>query len=155
MTVSQSVCLGVEPILGLLTKYYFLSEGFCLKVAVLSLWGALSDERMGLQFAVQSLNGPSRAEAVTILYCLIGGFPNPDGQVPVFISPKNRVVQLYGLVLGSLYVASYDSQGYGGGILTRLHTGNAYKEIRTGNWLRKGQRQPWPLNVEGKKLSGK
>jgi hypothetical protein len=26
--------------------------------------------------------------------------------------------------LGSLSVASYDSQGYGGGILTRFHTGN-------------------------------
>jgi hypothetical protein len=50
---------------------YFLSEGFCLKFAVLFLWDALSDERTGLQFAVQSLNGPSRAEPVTILYCLI------------------------------------------------------------------------------------
>jgi hypothetical protein len=33
------------------------------------------------------------------------------------------VAQLYPRVLGSLSVASYDSQGYGGGILTRLHTG--------------------------------
>jgi hypothetical protein len=32
------------------------------------------------------------------------------------------VAQLYPLALGSLFVASYDSQGYGGGILTRLHT---------------------------------
>jgi hypothetical protein len=43
----------------------------CLRVAVLFPWSALSDERTGLQFAVQSLNGPSRAEPVTILYCLI------------------------------------------------------------------------------------
>jgi hypothetical protein len=71
ITVSQSVCLSVEPTLGFLTKYYFLSEVCCLKVAVLSLRGTLSDERMGLQFAVQSLIGPSRAESVTILYCLI------------------------------------------------------------------------------------
>jgi hypothetical protein len=34
-------------------------------------WGALSAKRTGLQFAVQSLNGPSRLEPVTILYCLI------------------------------------------------------------------------------------
>jgi hypothetical protein len=27
------------------------------------------------------------------------------------------------LALGSLFVASYDLQSYGGGILTRLHTG--------------------------------
>jgi hypothetical protein len=33
------------------------------------------------------------------------------------------VAQLYSHALGSLYVASYDSQGFGGGILTRLHTG--------------------------------
>jgi hypothetical protein len=54
-----------------LTRYYFLSECCCLKLALVSLWGALSDERTGLQFAVQSPNGPSRAEPVTILYCLI------------------------------------------------------------------------------------
>jgi hypothetical protein len=62
--VSQSVCQGVDPTLGLLIRYYFLSEGCCLKVVVLFLWGALSDERTGLQFAVQSLNGPSRAEPI-------------------------------------------------------------------------------------------
>jgi hypothetical protein len=33
------------------------------------------------------------------------------------------VGQLYSQALGSIFVASYDSQGYGGGILTRLHTG--------------------------------
>jgi hypothetical protein len=40
--------------------------------------------------------------------------------VPVFISPRNRVAQLYPQALGSLFVASYDSQGCGGGIRTRL-----------------------------------
>jgi hypothetical protein len=29
-SVSQSVCLGVEPTLGLVTRYYFLSEGWLL-----------------------------------------------------------------------------------------------------------------------------
>jgi hypothetical protein len=33
------------------------------------------------------------------------------------------MAQLYPRALGSLYVASYDSQGSGGSILTRLHTG--------------------------------
>jgi hypothetical protein len=36
---SQSVSLGVEPTLGLVTRYYFLSEGYCLKVEVFFLWG--------------------------------------------------------------------------------------------------------------------
>jgi hypothetical protein len=44
--------------------------------------------------------------------------PNLEGQVPVFISPCNRVAQLYPQALGSLFVASYDSQGYGGSIRT-------------------------------------
>jgi hypothetical protein len=49
LTVSQSVCLGVQPRVGLMTRYLFL-----LKVAVLSIWGALSDERSGLSFVSHS-----------------------------------------------------------------------------------------------------
>jgi hypothetical protein len=60
---------------------------------------------------------------MTIFYYLIWDSPNLEDQVPVFISPRNRVAQLYPWALGSLFVASYDSQGYGGGFLTRLHTG--------------------------------
>jgi hypothetical protein len=48
LTVSQSVCLGVEPRLGLMTRYLIR-----LKVTVLSIWGALSDERSGLSFVSQ------------------------------------------------------------------------------------------------------
>jgi hypothetical protein len=118
VTLRQSVCLNVEHPLGLVTLYYFLSVCCCLKFAVLFLWGALSEERTGLQFAVHSLNGPSHAEPITILYCLIWDSPNLESQVPVFISPRNGLAQLYPRALGSLYVASCDSQGYGGGILT-------------------------------------
>jgi hypothetical protein len=49
--------------------------------------------------------------------------PKPEGRVTVFMSPRNKVAQLYPRALGSLFVASYDSQSYGGGIQTRLHTG--------------------------------
>jgi hypothetical protein len=58
-----------------------------------------------------------------ILLFQIRNSPNLEGQIPVFISPRNRVVQLYPQALGSLFVASYDSQGYGGGIRPLLHTG--------------------------------
>jgi hypothetical protein len=44
-----------------------------------------------------------------------------EGQVLIFISPRNRVVQLYLQALGSLFVASYDSEGYCGDIRTHLH----------------------------------
>jgi hypothetical protein len=50
LTVSQSLCQGIEPILGPVTRYYFLSEGCFLKFAVLSFWDALSDEWSGLSF---------------------------------------------------------------------------------------------------------
>jgi hypothetical protein len=43
----------------------------------------------------QSLSGASPAELSTMFYCLIWDFPNLEGQVPIFISPRNRVGQLY------------------------------------------------------------
>jgi hypothetical protein len=96
-----SVCLGIEPTLGPATRYYFLSECWCLKVAVLFLWGALCNEMTSLQFAVQSLNGLNHSEPVTILYCLIWDSPNLEGQVPMhmypsetgWLSPKSRYNQ--------------------------------------------------------------
>jgi hypothetical protein len=54
---------------------------------------------------------------MTIFYCLrFQTSPNLEGQVPIFISPRNRVAKLYPQELGFLFVASYDSQGYSGGI---------------------------------------
>jgi hypothetical protein len=47
-----------------------------------------------------------------ILLSQILDSPNLEGQVPVFISSRNRVAQLYPQALGSLFVAFYDSQGY-------------------------------------------
>jgi hypothetical protein len=70
LTVSQYVLVS-STLVGLATRHYFLSEWCCLKFPVLCLWGALFDERTGLQFAVQSLNGPSRSEPAAIFYCLI------------------------------------------------------------------------------------
>jgi hypothetical protein len=47
--------------LGPMTRFYLLSS---------SSWGALSDERTGLQFVVQSVSGQSRGGLITIHYCL-------------------------------------------------------------------------------------
>jgi hypothetical protein len=94
----------LSTLVGLMTRYYFLLICCCMKFAVLFLWGAPSDERMGLQFALQWLNSPSCAESITIHYCLIWDFPNLEGKVHIFISPRSRVVQLYPRALGSLYV---------------------------------------------------
>jgi hypothetical protein len=58
-----------------------------------------------------------------ILLSQIWDSPNLEDQVPVFISPRNKVARLYPQALGSLFVASYDSLGYGGGIRPGLYTG--------------------------------
>jgi hypothetical protein len=62
-----------------------------------------------------------------ILLSQIRDFPNLEGQVPIFISPRNRVARLCPKALSSLFVASYDSQSYGGGIRSRLHTGSGHQ----------------------------
>jgi hypothetical protein len=46
---------------------------------------------------------------------------NLEDQVHVFMSPSDRVTQLYPQAPGSLFSPSCDSQGYGGRVLTRLH----------------------------------
>jgi hypothetical protein len=66
----------------------------------------------------------SRGTHYHILLSQIRDSPNLEGQIPVFIFPRNRVAQLYHQALGSLFIASYYSQGYGGGVPTRLHTGH-------------------------------
>jgi hypothetical protein len=38
------------------------------------------------------------------------------------MSPRDTVAQLYAQAPDSVFVAFYDWQGYGGSILTRLHT---------------------------------
>jgi hypothetical protein len=64
-----------------------------------------------------------------ILVSHFSDLPNLGSQVTVFTSLRNRDVQLHSRALGSSFVASYDFQGYGVGILTRLHT----------------KQTPWPL----------
>jgi hypothetical protein len=49
--------------------------------------------------------------------------PTVVDKVPVFMFRSDKVAQLYSKAPGSLFIAFYDSQGYGGDILTHLHTG--------------------------------
>jgi hypothetical protein len=44
LMASQSVCLGVEPTLEFMARYYFLPESCFISA------GTLSDERSGLSF---------------------------------------------------------------------------------------------------------
>jgi hypothetical protein len=47
---------------------------------------------------------------------------NLEDQVSVLMPSSDRVAHLYPQARSSLFVAFYDSQGYGGGTLTRLHS---------------------------------
>jgi hypothetical protein len=57
------------------------------------------------------------------------------------------VAQLYPRALGSLFVASYDSQGIGAVILTRLHTGLTSAEVEVEDNLRSTVNRPVSLGV--------
>jgi hypothetical protein len=99
----------------------------CQTVAGLSMWGAVADERRNLSFTIAA--GPlqrneTRARVprdswphVTV------SESNQEGQFPVFISTRNRITQLHPPALDFLFAVSYDSQGYGVGIRTYIHTG--------------------------------
>jgi hypothetical protein len=51
-----------------------------------------------------------------ILLPQIQDSPSQECKVLIFISPRDWVAQLYPQALGSLFVVSYDSQCYSGGI---------------------------------------
>jgi hypothetical protein len=75
--------------------------------------------RLELLLALASavvLRSEARGAHDHILLSQIRDSPNLEGQVPVFIFPRNRVSQLYPEAMGCLFIASYDSQAYGGGI---------------------------------------
>jgi hypothetical protein len=74
------------------------------------------------------LGSESRWTHDHILLSQIRDSPELEGQVPLFISPRESVTRLYPQALGSLFVAFYDSQDYGGGIRLRLHTGHGFPD---------------------------
>jgi hypothetical protein len=78
------------------------------------IWWVYSLQLLLVLASAVILRSESRGTHNHILLSQIRDSPNLEDQVPVFISPRTRVAWLYPQALGSLYVASYDSQGYGG-----------------------------------------
>jgi hypothetical protein len=101
---SASLSWYKAPIRGLRPDFFFRSAyGMRLTVTFLIPWVALSDERTGLSFVCAA--GPCQRS-------LPRGLVSWDSR-PYFTVSDLRL----------LFVASYDSQGHGGGIRPRLHTG--------------------------------
>jgi hypothetical protein len=120
-TVSRRVCLGFELQLGPKTRLLLLSVVFWWCGVSSLTKGRVCRLQLLLAFAgAVILGSESCGTHDSILLSEIRHSPNLEGQVLVFISPTNRATQLYSQVLGSPFVASYDSQGYGGGIRTFL-----------------------------------
>lgn len=71
---------------------------------------------MGLQSSGQALLSQGFVTLIILHYHLV------QTQSPVFISPTDRVGQLFPQAVGSLSVASYTLNECGGGILSRLNT---------------------------------
>jgi hypothetical protein len=65
------------------------------------------------------LGSESRGTHDRILLSQTRDCPNLEDQIPVFISSRIKVAQLYSQALVYIFVASYVSQGYDGDIRTR------------------------------------
>jgi hypothetical protein len=93
------------PIWGVRPHYYYSQI-----VVGLLIWGALSDKRTGLSFTVATgLRQRSHSRVCVprshdhVLVSQIRDFPNPEGQVSVFIALRKRVAQLYLQALGPFF----------------------------------------------------
>jgi hypothetical protein len=100
-TVNRPVCLGIKHPSGAYDQIFVT----VWQLRSCFMWGALSDEMTGLSFLYAAGLCQRRLSLVRVLW---------DSQPYLF----------YCLIFEtSLFVASYDSQGHGGGIRPRLHTG--------------------------------
>jgi hypothetical protein len=98
LTVSQPVSLGVETHLGLMTRYLLLFGSYGLVFVGRPL---LRED--GSVFCLCCWSSPAQ--------CFFG--PSPLALVIIFYCLRFET---------SLFIASYDSQGHGGGIRPCLHT---------------------------------
>jgi hypothetical protein len=130
-TVSRPVCLGVRHPSGTRDQFFFLLEMFFRQFRV-SCCGAPSLMRgLVCNLLVKLLLGLGRAVTLESKSLRTHGhillshlrLPQPGGPGSSIYIPQEQGGPVIPPGTVFLFVASYDSQGYDGGILTRLHTG--------------------------------
>jgi hypothetical protein len=120
------VCLGVKHTCGAQDQIFIIVRHFQVCSCGAPSLTRERIYRLQLLLALASaviLGFESGGTHDHILFSQIRDSPNLECQVPIFMSLRKRVAQLYPQALGSPFVTSYDTQGYGGGIRTRLHAG--------------------------------
>jgi hypothetical protein len=106
------------PHLGPMTRFVLVSDICGLHVVCRLPWR--EDGSVIYFYNLFTLRSKSRRTHDRILLSHLR-LPQPGGPGPVFISPRNRVAQLYSRELGSRFLASWNSQVR----LSALHAGRA------------------------------
>jgi hypothetical protein len=106
-TVSRPVCLGVGHPSGTRDQFFFLLEIFftqlrvCYFVAPFLTRGSVCNLLYNCQSSHSCVEVPQISGHILLSHLRL---PNLEGQVPVFIFPRNRMAQLYPRALGCSFV---------------------------------------------------
>jgi hypothetical protein len=116
-TVSRPIRLGIGPPFGTLDQILSCSFSFVWQLRRFAINASSLTRKRVCNLLLncfctlpeQSHLSRSPTELTDMSYCLIWDSPNLEGQVPVFISPRNRVAQLYSRALGCVIYVNTDT----------------------------------------------